>query len=559
MRKMNPDYFLKMWRPYVLIIIISFSIYAQALSFGYVDLDELYLIVADNQFLSDISNFFHAFTRDVFSVGFHESSKSYYRPLLTLSFMIDAQFGGIHPFVYHLSNILYHIVSSCLLFLFLLKMGFRRDISLFFGLIFSVHPVLSLAVAYVPGRNDSLMTVFVLISFISLINALDRKSWTYYSLSLFSYLMALFTKESAIGLVIIFPLYIFLFNKEKLSLFFKSLLATGWITTTALWLIFRSIAVDNPGMTVAHLMKSVMTSLTGVIQYTGKILIPVNLSVYPIMKDIPIYFGIAAVVILAALIVLAKNRRLNVIFFGLCWFIIFLLPSLASLRPGFDLPLFEHRVYLPLIGIIIILVETGTAMKLGYDRPGALLVGAAMIAFLSYMTVSQSKYMKDPLSFWGNAVQTSPSSSVAHLNLGAHYYKNGLIDGAERETKISIKLDPEQYLAFNNLGLIYSRKKMFGEAERAFRDSLEINPEYEDGLFNLGRLYYALGNLDKAISLWHKTLDINAYHIGANGRLANLYYYGFSNIEQARYHVTQLLKRGVNVNPALLSALNLSD
>src|SRR5919197_945433 len=70
----------------------AFLVYVQTVSFSFTYLDDNTLVLDQAAFLSDISHTVDAFRRDVFGSG----SPSY-RPLLTLSFMLDAQVGSTSP------------------------------------------------------------------------------------------------------------------------------------------------------------------------------------------------------------------------------------------------------------------------------------------------------------------------------------------------------------------------------------------------------------------------------------------------------------------------------
>ena len=98
--------------PYYFIGILAFVIYFQSIFFGFVKLDDIPIIVNKFEYFKDISNIFDAFSKDAFinEIG------NFYRPLQTASFIFDSQIGGGSPWIYHLTNILLHIVSCLLIF-----------------------------------------------------------------------------------------------------------------------------------------------------------------------------------------------------------------------------------------------------------------------------------------------------------------------------------------------------------------------------------------------------------------------------------------------------------
>ena len=88
------------------------------------------------------------------------TKKNVYRPVRTLSYAIDYHFSGLNPFSYHISNIIYHIITVFLIYLtthFLLK---NRVTAFLTALLFAVHPVHTESVAYISGRRDILFTLF---------------------------------------------------------------------------------------------------------------------------------------------------------------------------------------------------------------------------------------------------------------------------------------------------------------------------------------------------------------------------------------------------------------
>ena len=87
--------------------------------------------------------------------------------------MLSAQLSGTLPVGYHLIDILLHGMSCCLLFSCLLMFGFHKKVSFWSTMIFCVHPAQTQAVAWIAGRNDSLLAVFILLCVLSLLQYLS--------------------------------------------------------------------------------------------------------------------------------------------------------------------------------------------------------------------------------------------------------------------------------------------------------------------------------------------------------------------------------------------------
>jgi hypothetical protein len=547
--------FLDSWRPYAWIVVAGFILYFKSLFFSFVYFDDNSLVIDNFFFLKDIANITKIFTQGVFHVL--HTPETYYRPMLTLSFMLDAQMGGLNPFFYHLSNMILHLIASVLVFVLFIKLKYRKDLSFLFSIIFTVHPVLTQAVAWIPGRNDSLSAVFLLPSFIFFLNYLEKGKRIDLIWHLLFFALALFTKEAVLALVLICVFYLHATAKVKLLSLREKELVAGWLFVMVVWFLLRRIALTIPmQMTVPDMFRSLWLNLPALVQLTGKILFPFNLSVLPIIQDTSFVPGIIAIIVILIALIVTKGRRNNYIIFGLFWFLLFLLPAFVRPNPGIIADFIEHRTYVPIIGFMIILMETGVVRALNLNKKASLIITAILIASLSCITFVHSANFKDPLSFWRNAVRNSPHHPMAHRNLGAMYYLSGEYDNAEVEYKKALELSPNEPMVHNNLGLIYMNRGHLKEAEIEFLKENAGNPLWDNLHYNMGLLYAREGRFKDAEAQWKKTLLINPDHGDALYQLA-AYYYREKEYALAGYYVLEARKRGVKVDPDFLKALNL--
>jgi len=538
------------WRPYLWIAAICLLLYFKALFFNFTYLDDNNLILDNFYFIRNISNIAAAFGQDVFRQI--SSLAFYYRPLLTVSFIIDAQFNGASPLVFHLTNILLHVLSSCLLFTLLIKMKYRRDLSFFFSLIFAVHPVLSQAVGWIPGRNDSLLMVFALSCFIFFINFFENKNiWSFF-LSLIFFALALLTKETALVLIPMFVLYIYLINNDKKITLDKLMVGAGWLLVVVGWYFLRNYGLRSPSnFLVSDGLLSLWDNLPAVIQYLGKIFLPFNLSVLPLMVDTTYIYGIVSLAILIALLAISKTKRTGYLIFGLSWFVLFLIPSFVRPNPQAVTELFEHRVYLPIIGIFIILLETDIVNRFDFKKKSHLIISLMILAVFSAVTFIHLEVFKDRINFWESAAKSSPHSPLAHRNLGAMYYLEGFPEKALPEYQKALLLNPLEPMANNNIGLIYMKNGKLKEAEAEFKREIKINPLFETAYFNLGLLYLNMGRGREGEGLLKKTIELNPEYLDAYRYLA-VYNYRKNNLKDAAFYIEELKKRGVEIPDELL-------
>ena len=231
----NGPLLLRKGYPLLWFAIITFALFGQSINFSYTYLDDQTLILNSMDKLKSPSFLSAAFSEDVFHSptghGF------YYRPILTLSFMADAMIGKGSFSMFHITNIICHILATFLLFLFFIELGSDRLKAFLFALIFLVHPMVTQAVAWVPGRNDTLLAIFILCSFIFWLKFLKSEGNRYVVLHLLFYTLALLTKENAFVL----PLLIIIYSTLLLHTPSKKYIISGvgWLIITMVWVIIR--------------------------------------------------------------------------------------------------------------------------------------------------------------------------------------------------------------------------------------------------------------------------------------------------------------------------------
>jgi len=119
-------YFCTSWRPYFWLCLIGFIVYIQTLWYTFSPMDDFWLVEQRLDFLKDIANFPLLFSEELTTVGY---SAFYYRPVLNMSFMFDAIIGGDNPVIFHLGNIIIHLLNVMLLFKIFNKLNINRQLS----------------------------------------------------------------------------------------------------------------------------------------------------------------------------------------------------------------------------------------------------------------------------------------------------------------------------------------------------------------------------------------------------------------------------------------------
>lgn len=111
------------------------------------------------------------------------------RPILAFSFAADYAFGGTKVAIYHVTNVLIHILSALILFAIVRRSLLCGDLwadrfarsatwlAAIVAALWVVHPLNTQAVTYIVQRAESLASLFFLASIYCLIRSADGSKW----------------------------------------------------------------------------------------------------------------------------------------------------------------------------------------------------------------------------------------------------------------------------------------------------------------------------------------------------------------------------------------------
>jgi tetratricopeptide (TPR) repeat protein len=433
-------------------------VHARTVTFGFVGLDDRDLIVEDQPFLSQASSVWRAFGRPY--MGVVDPGHGYYRPLVTASYALDAQWSGVHAAGYHATNVLLHVATCVLVWALLRRLTVGRPAALVGALLFAVHPVLSSAVAWIPGRNDSLLGLLVIGSWLAFL----RGRWLVH---LLLFALALLTKETAVALPLVCAGHALLLEPELGRWRTLGLHAGAWVVLLGARIALRPTA---PALTLDQLPQLVAG--------LGKLVLYVRPTVLAVAGDAPVWPGVVGVAGLLAASVMLPGVRRRVMTLGAVVVVAFLLPPV--LLTG-DLVL-DQRLYVPAVGVVIMIAELLRALAPERRVLGAF--GGVVLAALAVLTFAFEGAYRDRRAFAREAVSGSPHSALAHFCLGQSDQLDGDNDGALMEYRIALSLGPAE-VVHNNIAVIDMKRTRWSEAERELRAELVQSPRYARAWLNL--------------------------------------------------------------------------
>jgi hypothetical protein len=572
------DFFLRSWRPYMWLTFVGFLLYIQLFTFSeYTHFDDHFLIVESFSYINKLSDIGHAFLEDVSHLG---QGGNLYRPILTVSLILSAQISGTAPFGYHLIDIILHSASCCLLFATLQILGFKRSVSFFGTLFFCVHPAMTQAAAWIAGRNDSLLAVFILSGFITYTKFLSSSLLKWYVLHLLCFTLAMFTKESAIMFPFLVLLYSFSLKRKKIFSLTTVLLLVGWGIILVNWHVMRSAAMIAPVGDKLQAATMVLSNLWITLFYFGKIFWPFNLAYAPIAMDIHITIGIISVGLLSLALFLSERKDWKLIFFGITWFIAFLVPTFYyDLAVHTQPKYFEHRIYVPFMGILFVFLSIFYTKRTESIKRFFPFVFIFVFSVLGYFSFIHTLNFKNCITLSEYDAATSPNDSrryniITRMNIPKKLDQEisalqgisrlsedsrtavskeelwKIIDDLKNELKSSHN-DPELHHA---LAIVYFARGLLLSSEENFLAAIQDKPQDANVPYNLGVLYYSAHARNKAEKAWLEALRLDSTMGKAHHNLSFFYYESGQN-ELAWLHCQKAMQCGIQISPEFVKEI----
>lgn len=583
-----------------LFLIIGFSVYWNSLDNSFQFDDEI--VITYNKNIRSLSNTFNFFIKPGM-ISADPYSVKHYRPLVVLSYAINYAIGGYNPVVYHLTNIIIHIVTAFLVYLILKAMlgiiawgGYFPAIAA--GLVFLVHPFNAEAVNYITARFGVMSALFYLLAFYCWVLFRSQKlevrskksevrrkmpdeqrqgfsnflslASCFYIASLLSFVAAMLCKEIAVTLPVVLWLYdIYFFNpdtrgggsllKDKIFNFRSYLCYLPFLFVVIVpYLFIRFISYHSVlSQFQRSLFVQLMTEAPVLIKHWQLFFLPYPLTIghminiQKVFWSFPvIYSGIILIIyiVFAVLFYRINATTWKVVSFFMFWFFIVLIPTtFLPLNAIFQ----ENRGYLAvisfavLIGVILGLLRNA---RLRYPAVIALII---IVAVYSVLTINQNKVWKDEITLWSDVLGKYPVSPLGYTVLSVAYRRAGKIDKSLEASRRALLLGGEDnYIVHDNIAQIQISMEKWDlaaeELEKAIK-GYQYKPQSHN---DLGIAYYKTGKLDLAESQYKEAIRLdNMYHQAWNN-LGALY------LEQGRLtEAIQAYKNVLVITPSHIKSM----
>jgi hypothetical protein len=363
-----------------------------------------------------------------------------------------------------------------------------------------------------------LIALFAILSLICLHKYLEIGKILFIVLTSVSVLFAIFSKETAIVLPVILVIYEYTFIKTRTSKsqdkFIKNrnslwVILSVWLLIILSYFFIKNIIFENSTINYEFGFFEFFNNLRYYPEYFFKFLIPIKLSGMAQFNILITGLGVACILLLFIFFIIKRNElNLKFILFSLFWIIIFLLP-IVSIKQTYipTLEYWEHRAYLPFIGIILILSEILKIIKI--KEKVIIILSSIILAIFIPLTIFSSENYSSSYNFFDNIIQQGNTLPNAYYSRGSIQNDKGNLNSAIEDLDKAIDLDNKYFEAYFKRAVIKQKLKNFVGAIQDYNKALELKADFIDAYMNLGYCYYYQKDYKNATICIQKVLSLN--------------------------------------------------
>jgi len=482
-----------------------------------------------------------------------------YYPLTLTTFWIEYRLWGERPLGYHAVNVALHAVNATLVLLFARALRLSRRAAVVVALLFAVHPMQVMSVAWVAERNNLLSALFCLLAYPAWLRSRRSHRSGWYLASLIAFVAACLSKTAVLTLPLALAALDTLVLRAPLrstALRTAPLFALAF-SFAALTALYEQTYIANPPPVASR----PLLAATCLWFYVGKLLWPAELlPVYPKWavwvadwRWWPPLLGLLAV----AVLILRFRRRLGgVVLFGLAHFIALLLPVLGLVAYG-NLELTyvsDHYVYFAVAGLLVALGFGLDALRMRSRGWGVALVAVAAgaIVALAVLTLRYIPTFQDGRALWSRTLAGNPTCFAAHAGLGEHHLAGREWRDAARHFTRALEIHPDTRNALLGLGRAQAELGEIADAQRTYERAAAVYPRDAAIRLSAGRLHLAAGNRAQAAAHFHTAIELDVHQ--------PLAYLGLATCQRADgdgASAVQTLRAGLAAAPGNVPLMNL--
>lgn len=402
------------------------------------------------------------------------------RPVSMASFMLSAALGNATPLDFKLGNLLIHMACSALIYLLLRRLSFQTAAATRIGAttaalltaLWLLHPLHVSTVLYAVQRMAQLSSLFVLAALLAYLQgrtALEAGArtkalvWLFAGFPLFGLLGLLSKENAAVAPALCLVLELAYFQRSKTSR--RALAGFYGLALLAPAVLALMVLIFKPGALLAGyairdfgMTERLLSQTRALMDYLGMLIAPRGARMGVFTDDFAVSQSLlsppstlAALIALIAIsaIVVALRRRSPHLFAG--WFFFLVAHGVESTVLPLEL-YFEHRNYLPSVGLLLMVTGLMSLLRESVRASGAYRYGISMAALiaaaaLASITWQQVEVWRSKDAIVEQAVRNHPGSlravqakMIAAINRRRYEQAAALISPMSRSTDARTRL-----------------------------------------------------------------------------------------------------------------------
>jgi len=550
----------------LLLVMATLAVYWQVQHFDFVNFDDIDYVYENYHIQNGL-------TQESISWAFTTTHAANWHPLTWLSHMLDCKLFGLNPGRHHLTNLLFHIANTLLLFVVFRKMTGGLWQSAFVAALFALHPCHVGSVAWISERKDLLSTFFWMLTMWGYIRYVEHPKVTRYLLMVLFFSLGLMSKPMLVTLPFVlllldyWPLCRFRFGPSDsvdksqpramvLRLFWEKVPLLALVAMSSV----ATFYAQKHGKLVVSLdvipfKARVTNALVSYVKYIGKMIYPAKLAaIYPHPGMLP-WWQITGAFLLLLVISFAAIRFIKqkpYVAVGWLWFLGTLVPVIGLVQVG-NQAMADRYTYVPFIGLFIVIAWGVFELTSRWQHSKKILAGFATVILVALMAVTwkQTGYWQNSITLFEHNLKVTAEHSVLHNSLGFALENMGRTEEAIEHYSQALRINPNFEHAHNNLGNALDKLGRTEEAIDYYLQALRINPNFEHTHNNLGNALVKMGRAEEAIEHYLQALQIKPDFVDAHNNLGNTLLRQGKTVEAVR-HFNEALR----LNPNFAKAHN---
>jgi tetratricopeptide (TPR) repeat protein len=507
------------------LVVATLAVYLQVGWFEFVNYDDINYVTYNSRIKQ-------GFSIEFLKWAFTANYASNWHPLTWMSHALDWSLFGSNAGGHHLTNVLFHIAGTLVLFFALRSLTASVWRSGVVAALFALHPLHVESVAWVSERKDVLSGFFWMCTVLfysryvkerirEVTYVTTKGRWNYFLAVLcFGFGMLakqmLVTLPFALMLLDIWPLrrlqsfdlrQLSRLALEKLPFF----LVTGIIIPVAIWAQQSGEAVVS--VSQIPFDQRIENCLISYLRYFLKLIWPAKMTVfypYPDIWPAWLFAAAAAFVVAASGLAIWQVKRRPFIFVGWFWFVGTLIPVIGLMQIGSQ-SMADRYSYIPFVGLFIVIVWAGHEIfskTQFFRRVGVVLTCVALLGVLP-LTGRQISHWKNSLALFEHGLSVTEKNPKMHTNLGSTLLSKGQTNAAIEQFEAALKISPHDPLAHGNLAEICVDRKQWEDASRHYETALKMNPRNFALHDCLGTALVKQNQYQEAIGHFRTALDLS--------------------------------------------------